>query len=107
MVVDGKVELIPAVDVGGIVTAGSDERCKDFHATLVAIIPPNNLGQINMVHVIGFQARLRTGIAGNTQEAVIESVLKRMALSHRLTFPRPPVYNQARKRGAGREEIVR
>ena len=33
-VVGGKAELIMAVHVDDIVTAGSDEACRDFHAGL-------------------------------------------------------------------------
>ena len=39
MVVDGKVELIMAVHVDGIVNAGSDETCRDFHAALILNFP--------------------------------------------------------------------
>ena len=39
MVVDGKVELIMVVHVDGIVIAGSDETCRDFHAALTTNSP--------------------------------------------------------------------
>ena len=39
MVVDGNVELIMAFHVDGIVLAGSDEKCRDFHAVLVLNSP--------------------------------------------------------------------
>ena len=35
MIVDGKVELILAVHVDDIVSVGSDETCRCFHAALV------------------------------------------------------------------------
>ena len=46
MVVDGKIELIMAVDVDGIVITGSDKTCRDFHATLGTDIPTINLGEL-------------------------------------------------------------
>ena len=44
MVVDGKVELIVAVQVDDIVIAGSDEKCRVFHAALVTKFAANNFG---------------------------------------------------------------
>ena len=41
MVVDGKVELVMAVHVDSIVTAGSDNTCRGFHAARVPKFPSN------------------------------------------------------------------
>ena len=46
MVVDGKVELVMAVNVDDIVIAGSDEACRDFHAALNTKFPTNHLGEL-------------------------------------------------------------
>ena len=46
MVVDGMVELIATVHVDAIAIAGSNEACKDFHATLVTKFPMTNLGEL-------------------------------------------------------------
>ena len=46
MVVDGKVELIVAVQVDDIVIAGSDEKCRDFYADLAKSFLTNNLGEL-------------------------------------------------------------
>ena len=46
MVVDGKVELIMAVHVDGIMIAGSDEARRDFHAALNTKFHTKDLGEL-------------------------------------------------------------
>lgn len=44
-VVNSEVELNMVVDVDGIVTAGTDDTCRDCHAALITKFATNNLGE--------------------------------------------------------------
>ena len=48
VVVDGKEELVLAVNVDGIMIAGADKTCRAFHAALLVVpkYPTNHLGQL-------------------------------------------------------------
>ena len=55
MAVVGKVQLIMVVHVDGIVIAGSDERCRDFHAALTTKFSTIKLGEptryLSLIHI--------------------------------------------------------
>ena len=80
MVVDGKVELNMAVHVDDIVIAGSDEACRDFHATLNTKFPTNNLGDITWCTGCAFKRNWILGTLEITQKVSVESMLNRFAL---------------------------
>ena len=61
MVVDGKVELIVAVHVDGIVIVGSDETFRDFYAALVTKFPTNNLRELTWYTGCAFKRDWKLG----------------------------------------------
>ena len=67
MVLGGKVKLILAVHVDGIVIAGSDEACRDFHAALNTKFPTNNLGELTWYICCAFKRNWELGTLEITQ----------------------------------------
>ena len=72
MVVDGKVELIMAVHVDGIVIAGLDEACRDFHAALNTNFPTNSLAELTWYTGCAFKRNWEMGTWEITQKAFVE-----------------------------------
>ena len=89
-VMDRTVELTMAVYVHDVVIAGSDERCKDFRAALVAKFPVSNLGELTWYTSRVFKRNLELGTLGITQKALIESMLNSYALHYPVDNPSAP-----------------
>lgn len=81
MVVDGKVELVMSVHVNYIVITGSCERCKYFHAGLVAKFPTNDLGELAWCTCCAFKRDRELGTLEPTETAFIESMLNRFSVT--------------------------
>ena len=90
MVVDGKVELITAVHVDGIVIAGSDKTCRDFHAALNTNFPTNNLGELTWSTGCAFKRNWELGTLEITQKAFVESMLNCFGVNSFSDIPATP-----------------
>ena len=90
-VVNGKVELIMAVHVNDIVIAGSDEACRDFHATLHTKFPTNSLGELAWYTGCDFKCDWELGTLEITQKAFVEGMLNRFGVNSSSDIPATPV----------------
>ena len=90
MVVDGKVELTMAAHVDGIVIAGSDEACRDFHAALNTKCPTNNLGELTWYTDCAVKRNWEFGTLEITQKAFVESMMNRFGVNSPSDVPATP-----------------
>ena len=81
MDVDGKVELIIAVHADDNVTAGSDETCREFHATLFKNFLTSKLREATWYTGCAFEHDSELGTSENAQKVLIESKLNRFGVN--------------------------
>ena len=90
MVENGKVKLIMVVHVDGIVIAGSDVACRDFHAELNTEFPINNLGKLTRYTGCAFKRNWGLGTSEIAQKAFVESMLNRFGVNSSSDVPATP-----------------
>ena len=90
MAVDGKVQLIMVVHVDGIVIAGSDERCRDFHAALTTKFSTIKLGEPTRYTGCVFKRNWDIGMSKITQKAFVKSMLDLFGVNSSSALPATP-----------------
>ena len=79
-----------SLPVDGIVVAGSDETCRDFHAVLVAKSPTNDLGELTWYTGCAFKRVWELGALEITQRAFVERILNIFGVNSSSDIPATP-----------------
>ena len=90
-VVDGAVVMIVGVYVDDLLIGGSEEDCESLLASLNKKFPTNDLGECTWYDGCGIKRDVELGMIKLSQEAYIESLMKRFDVQSFPISPLPPV----------------
>ena len=89
-VVEGVVVMIVGVYVDDLLVGGSEEDCESLLASLNKKFPSNDLGQCTCYHGCGVETDVELGTIKFSQEAYVESLIKRFDVQSISDIPASP-----------------
>ena len=90
-VVDGVVVMIVGVYVDDLLIGGSEEECESLLASLNKRFPASNLGECTWYDGCGIERDVELGTIKLSQEAYVESLMKRFDVQSISDIPASPV----------------
>ena len=92
-VVDGAVVMIVGIYVDDLLIGGSEENCESLLASLNKKFPTNDLGECTWYDGCGIERNVELGIIKLSQEAYVESLMKRFDVQSISDIPASPGTN--------------
>ena len=98
-IVDGVVVMIAGVYVDDLLIGGSEEDCESLLASLNKNFPTNNLGECTWYDGCGIKIDVELGTIELSQEAYVESLMKRFDVQSISDIPTSPGADLGPKQG--------